>query len=160
MADIEQERDIVRRRLLGWDIASAPVLPGLDVGRDIVLSAGPAVDTATVSGLDNLNQALTHALTTRLGDDVFNTGYGFDGLNAIAEETDPIITRERIRISVITTLKRDARIRRIVDVQLGDRATDMPTSTADRHLDVRVAFEAVSGDAAAVDLLKGAIPSA
>src|SRR5438105_9587841 len=83
MPDLNQERDLLRRRLLGWDLATAPVLPGADIGRDLVLTAGPAIDFQRVVGMDNLAQALTHALTTRLGDDVFNTTYGFDGLNAI-----------------------------------------------------------------------------
>jgi hypothetical protein len=156
--DLNQERELLRRRLLGWDIATVPVVPGGDIGRDIQLTSGSTIDFQQVTAMDNLGQALTHALTTRLGDDIFNTSYGFDGLNAIAEETDPLLARERIRISIIGVLSRDPRVKRIVDVQLGNRAVDQPSSSVDRRLDVTVAFETITGDSAGVDLLKGAIP--
>jgi hypothetical protein len=157
MVDLNQERELLRRRLLGWDIATTPVLPGGDLGRDISLTSAPMIDFKQVVGIDNLTQALTLALTTRLGDDLFNTNYGFDGLNAVAEETDPLLTRERIRISIIRVLNLDPRIRRIVDVQLGERAVDIPTAFMDRRLEVTVAFETITGDSAGVDLTKGAV---
>jgi hypothetical protein len=157
MADVNQERELVRRRLLGWDIATIPILPGGDVGRDISLTSAPATDVAKVVGMDNLAQALTLAITTRLGDDIFNTNYGFDGLNALAEEMNPLLARERIRISIIGVLRRDPRIKQIVDVQLGRGALDPLPSLADRRLDVTVAFETIAGDTAGIDLLNGAI---
>ena len=115
-----------RRRLLGWGWRLAPILPGQDLGADLVLeSQGATTRLAEVEAVDNVTQDLVVALTTRLGDNLFNTQFGFDGLNAIAEETDPVMQRERIRLSVIGVLQREPRIARIgsVGVSYGDRAS-------------------------------------
>src|SRR5262245_18819868 len=136
MAAIEQERGAQRRRLLGFSCVLAPTQGDLDHGRDLVLAqsgAGTTRDFAVVEGIDNLGQALTVALTTPLSGDVFNVDFGFDGLNAIAEETVPIMVQERIRIAVITLLQKDPRVRRIVDVQLQDGRLTSPTNI--RELD-------------------------
>jgi phage baseplate assembly protein W len=151
MIDAEREREILRRRLLGHGLACTPV-SSVDPGRDLELVAGQhGLDLARVSGVDNLGQALQIALTTLLGSDVFNTEFGFDGLNALVRETDPILLRERVRIAVIQVLRRDPRIRRIVDVKLGDGRLEAPVP-GDRALDVRVLFETVTGDQASADL--------
>ena len=92
------------------------------------------------------------ALTTRLGDDLFNTDYGFNGLNALAEETNLVLMRERLRIAVIQVLRKDPRVRRIVDVKLGDGRLDAPVAGNVRDLEVRVVFEAISGDQLTVNL--------
>lgn len=152
MIDQERERELLRKRALGWGLAAEEVFPGLDLGRDISLVQGPnGLDFARVSGMDNLAQSLKIALTTCLGSDIFNTDFGFDGLNALAEETNPVMVRERVRISVIQLLRKDPRVRRIVDVKLGDDRLEASV-TRDRMLDVRVVFEVVSGDQLAVDL--------
>jgi len=143
-------REIQRRKLLGWGLKLAPVLGPADIGRDLVLSGD---DLDVVDGIDNLAQALTVALTTPLAGDVFNVDFGFDGLNALAEETIPVLVQERIRISVVTLLKKDPRIRRIIDVQLVDGRLANP-GAATRDLDVKVVFETVTGDTATVDLGK------
>ena len=101
-------------------------------------------DLEFVSGLENLSQDLTVALTTPLGDDVFNTAFGFDGLNALAEETTPILIRERVRVAVIKLLNRDPRVRRILDVELG--AASLSATIVARTLKVEVAFETVTGE--------------
>ncbi|WP_165226765.1 hypothetical protein [Aquisphaera insulae] len=161
-----KDRDLVRLQALGWTFAMPEVVPGLDVGRDLVLAPGPnGLDLATVEGIDALSQSLAVALTTRLGDDVFNTAFGFDGLNALAEEPNPALMRERVRIGVIKVLRKENRVRRIVDVGFaGDDRLSPPVvvdaggadaaSAGFRALDVRVVFEAVGGDTAAVDLGK------
>lgn len=152
MADREQERELLRQRLLGTGLACALIAPGLDLGRDLELVAGPnGRDLARVTGMDNLGQSLAIALTTRLGSDIFNTGFGFDGLNALAEETDPIIARERVRIAVIQVLRKDPRVRRIVDIKLEDGRLE-PIRAGSRELNVRVVFETVAGNQATVDL--------
>jgi hypothetical protein len=56
-----------------------------------------------------------------------------------------------VRVSVINVLRRDPRVRQIVDVKLGDDRLDAPPFGA-RELEVRVVFETVSGDQAAADL--------
>jgi phage baseplate assembly protein W len=152
----ETERKLIRRRLLGIGLACQPIAGGVDIGRDIVLVASgtPAVrDLALVEGMDNLGQSLAIALTTPLTGDVFNVDFGFDGLRAMAEETTPIMVQERVRVGVITLLKKDPRVRRIVDVRLQDgRLVDPGANT--RQLDVRVVFETITADTTTLDLGK------
>jgi hypothetical protein len=155
MADIEHERRVQRRRLLGFSLRCAPTQGALDHGRDLVLvptGDGSTSDFATVEGMDNLGQDLAVALSTPLTGDVFNIDFGFDGINAIAEETVPIMVQERIRIAVITVLQKDPRIRRIVDVQLQDGRLTNPANL--RALDIRVVFETITGDTTTLDLGK------
>lgn len=153
--DIEDQRDLLRRTVLGEGLACEEILPGLDLGRDLKLAKGPnGLDFVRVEGMDNLAQSLAIALTTRLGDDVFNSQFGFDGVNALAEETDPILMRERIRIAIIRLLCKDRRVRRIVDVNLSGDGRLEPQPAGSRELQVRVAFETVAGEPAAVSLGK------
>jgi len=145
MVDVQREGELLQRRVLGYGPICEPILPGVDLGRDIRFEAGlNGRDLAVVSGMDNLSQALSVALTTLRGSDIFNVDFGFDGLNALAEETNPIMMRERIRIGIIQLLRRDPRVRHIVDVQLDDGR--LTSTVAQRVLDVRVMFEAVSGE--------------
>jgi phage baseplate assembly protein W len=136
------QRDRLRRRLLGRGLALAPVG---DLGRDIELAPDGA-DLAIVQGADNVGQALAVAVLTPLGGDVFNTAFGFDGLNALIDESSPVLQRERVRVSIVQLLQNDARVTRIVDVRLVDGRLDAPTTGAARQLDVRVVFELTSGD--------------
>jgi len=134
-----------RRRTLGWGLESAPIAPGADVGRDLVLRVDDdgRRDLGVVEGIDNLTQCLTIALTTALGDDVFNTAFGFDGLRALVEETDPALTRERVRVAVAAVLRADPRVARIVDLQALPRT---PAEPSGRILTVACVVEAVSGE--------------
>jgi phage baseplate assembly protein W len=182
MVDQDRERQLLRDRVLGWAAACEPLdqpssagdgplrtLTGQsELGRDLRLAVGPnGRDLARVVGIDNLAQSLAIGLTTLLGSDLFNTEFGFDGLNALVEETSPILTRERVRVAVIQVLRRDPRVRQIVDVKLEDGRLDpggapAPASAADpdaaarqrlsRELGVRVAFETITADQAAVSL--------
>lgn len=154
MIDLDRERTLIRERVLGWALACPEILPKVDLGRDLELSLGPqGLDLARVQGMRCLAQALTIGLTSRLGEDVFNTEHGFDGLNALIDEPNPILARERIRIAVIRVLRQDPRVRRIIDVQLGDGRLESPIPGS-RDLDIRVAFETVSGEQASVELGK------
>src|SRR5262249_44107167 len=152
-----------QQRALGWGLRCDPIVDG-DHGRDLALAPGPnGLDLARISGADNLNQCLTIALTTALGDDVFNTDFGFDGLRALAEETVPSPVRERVRASIIRLLKRDPRVRDIVDLKVLDRRLD-PTPPDDqagdpdvwRALRVNVVFQTVTGEPTAISLAIGA----
>jgi phage baseplate assembly protein W len=143
VAQQQQQQELVRRAVLGWGLACPEILPGVDLGRDLELVPADdgSVDFALVEGIDNLGQSLTVALTTLLGSDVFNGAYGWDGLNALAEETSPSLVRERVRVSIAQTFTRDPRVRRITDVSLaGDGGIGQPPSGS-RELDVQVAFE-------------------
>lgn len=130
---------------LGRAPALAPVAPGLELGRDLVIDDGPGgLDLAMVSGAAALEQALTLALTTLEGADLFNTGFGFDGLNAMVEESDPVMVRERIRIAVVRVLQKEPRVRRVLDVKLGDDRLERVVAPG-RTLNVAVAFEVATG---------------
>lgn len=144
---ITAPQDALYRQIFGTDIATTPIYPGQDIGRDVVLATTAATDLATIAGVDNLSQSLTLALTTRLGDDVFDTTYGFDGINALADETDPVLQRERIRVAIISVLQRDVRVRQINDVTL---AGDVFAQS--RTLDVSVSFQTVAATQVVVNL--------
>ena len=156
MADVAtQQQELVRRRLLGWSAECVEIQPGIDLGRDLVLATGPtgAVDLAVVEGIDNLGQSLQIALTTLLGSDVFNTDFGWDGLNALTEETIPVLTRERVRVSVIQVLRKDARVRRITDVRIATGGFEA-VPAGSRELDVTVAVETATQEVTTVTLGK------
>jgi phage baseplate assembly protein W len=147
-----QDRDAVRRRLLGWTLEAAPVELG-DHGRDLVAAKdaqGRIVDIARVSDVDCLGQALKIALTTALGSDIFNTRFGFNGLRALTEGTGRSLTRETLRVAVIDVLRAEPRVGRILDVGLPD---EQDPSARLGQLEVTVAFETVAGER--VDLTLG-----
>ena len=155
MALATPQQELVRKRLLGWGLACDETMPGVDLGRDLVLAkdANGAVDFARVEGIDNLGQSLTIALTTLLGSDVFNTGFGWDGLNALAEETNPVLARERIRGSVVQLLRKDPRVRRITDISVAGGGFEVP-APGSRELDVTVAFETAAQEQTTLTLGK------
>jgi phage baseplate assembly protein W len=152
MADADHEREVVQRRVLGFSLSCPQIAPGTDLGRDLEMEQrSSGLDFARVERVDALAQSLEIALTTALGSDIFNTDFGFDGLNALAEGSSAVMTRERVRISVIDVLRKDPRVRDILDVKLEDDRLDSPPPGT-RTLDVRVAFETLSGDPVTVDL--------
>src|SRR6478672_7386401 len=104
--DPEPQRNLIRRRLLGRGLALSKVG---DLGRDLIMRAD-GTDLAMVDGIDNLGQVLSVAVLTPLGGDVFNTDFGFDGLNALADETSSALQRERVRVSIVTLLRKDRRV--------------------------------------------------
>lgn len=166
--DPTREAELARNRLLGWSLECEAIEPGVLLGRDIVIEAGPnGLDFARVQGVGALTQALTLALTTLRGDDIFNVTFGFDGLNAMVDGTDPILTRESIRVAVVQVLGREPRVGRILDVKLIDgrlqltaEGTLLDTSTEEERLDARrnrevnvgVAFETISGEQTKLNL--------
>jgi len=146
------EAETLRRQLLGWAPACELIEPGVDVGRDLELVDGPSGrDLARVEKVECLGQSLAIALTTLLGSDIFNTEFGFDGLNALTEGGSPVMTRERVRVAVVEVLRKDPRVRGILDVKLEDGRLD-PAPPGSRVLDVRVSFETVTGDPVTADL--------
>jgi hypothetical protein len=151
----------VQMRALGRGLSCEEIQPGLDVGRDLVLTAGPVVDLAMVEGIDNLDQCLAIALTTALGSDVFNTGFGFNGVNALVEETNGALVREKVRVAVINVLSGDSRVRSITDLNVDPTpsagAGDLTLAEqidAWRSLNVAVAFEAITGQQGVVTVGK------
>jgi hypothetical protein len=137
--------DLARRRLLGRGLRCDPVS---EEGRDLVMTrtVTGALDLAFVEGVANLGQALSVAVMTPLGGDVFNTAFGFDGLNALSDESSGVIQRERVRVAIVNLLRKDARVSRVVDVKLLDQRLDAPQTGSLRTLEVRVVFETVTSD--------------
>jgi phage baseplate assembly protein W len=131
-------------RALGWSLALKPFDPidGAAGGLDLDFSA--------VSGADALMQSLTLAFVTLKGSDVFNSGFGFSGLVAIAEESDPIIRRERVRMAAIAVLQAEPRIRRVITVRFADEAHDISTPVyqdrpPSRTVQIEAVFETIAG---------------
>jgi hypothetical protein len=153
MTDSTPNQEVLRRRLLGWGLSCPQMTPRTDLGRDLVLTvnADGTTDLAGVEKLDNLLQDLEVALTTLLGSDIFNTEFGFDGLQALTEGSSAMISRERVRIAVVQVLNKDPRVRRILDVKLDDGRLG-PLQAGSRTLEVTVAFETVSAERATVEL--------
>jgi phage baseplate assembly protein W len=152
---------VVQARTLGRGLACGETHPGDDIGRDLVLTTGSIVDLAMVGGIENLDQCLAIALTTALGSDVFNTGFGFDGLNALIEETNGALVRERVRVAVINVLSSDPRVRSITDLNVdpSPNASGPDLTLAERievwrSLNVAVAFQAITGQQAIVNVGK------
>lgn len=114
MSDTLTDREA--RRLLGWGPATASVAGDMEQAQDVVFANG---DLALVEGLAALRQDLSAALTTALGADPLNPAFGFDGFAALAEEQDRVMLRERLRVSVVNLLRRDARIDRVDQVLIG-----------------------------------------
>ncbi|MFE2108555.1 hypothetical protein ACFXAF_22230 [Kitasatospora sp. NPDC059463] len=106
-------------------------------------------DLAAVTGPDALLQSVRLALTTALGTDPLDRGFGFDGLRVLAEERTPELVRERIRVAVLAVLRRDPRVRRVLDVRVDD------PSGADRALVVGAVLETDTGAVLPVTLTTG-----
>ena len=70
---------------------------------------------------------------------------------ALAEESTPLLTRERLRVAVITTIRRDPRVQEITDVTVGSSRLEAPIPGS-RELGVRVAFATTSEERAVIDL--------
>jgi hypothetical protein len=161
MNNTQATLELLRARLLGWGLEFTPIFPGMDLARDLTLArSATGLDLALVRSFDNLSQGLEVALTTLLGSDPFNTSFGFDGLNAIAFEHNPVLQRERVRMGVIRTVSSDPRVARIVDVKLNDGrleagipdGPDRARLRQSRSLNVEVAFETIAGERAVVNL--------
>ncbi|MFF7454525.1 hypothetical protein [Kitasatospora sp. NPDC008115] len=133
-----------------WNLAvgpSAEPVPATDpLAADLLLRDG---DLAVVTGPDAVLQSVRLALTTALGTDPLDRGFGFDGLRVIAEERTPELVRERIRLAVLAALRRDPRVRRVLDVRVDD------PSGADRALVVGAVLETDTGAVLPVTLTTG-----
>lgn len=133
------------RRLAGWGLRSQSIAGNVEQAQDLVFEAG---DLALNAGLDTLRQDLSAALCTALGSDPLDLGFGFDGFKAIAEESDRVMLRERLRVAVVNLLRRDRRIDRVEQVLIGQaeieaaRAgqTQSPPPAAYGVVDIVVAF--------------------
>ena len=143
------------RRILGKGLALQATDPGQDIGLDVAF--GPAADggrdLATVSGVDALVQDLRVALCTGLGADALNANFGSDAFRAMADESDPVLMRERIRIAVIRVLKADPRIRRVADVRLDGEARQTAAAAGrTTELNVTAVFETALRDISTISI--------
>ena len=157
MIDENPDKMLLQRKGFGWGLKCAEVAPGVDIGRDVVLNRGlSGVDLERVEGMANLAQALTMAFTTGLGMDVFNVRFGFDGIRVLAEESNPIMARERIRVSAIQILQKDPRIRRILEVTLheGETEAERVSQRMLRELHLAMSFETITFEQVSLNLGK------
>jgi len=143
------DADIRRRKLLGVGLR-ADLISRADVARDVSLTVTETgTDLAVVEGFDNLCQDLEVGLTTLRGSDVFNQQFGFLGLSPLTSQTSPVLAREGVRAAVAEFLVSDPRVRQITDVQLDNPMGDPPGRWR-RTLAVRVAFNTITGETAAI----------
>ncbi|KLL09615.1 MULTISPECIES: hypothetical protein [Protofrankia] len=105
---------VLGRAVLGRGLALVPV-PGGQPAVDLAWGAG---GPRLVEGPDNLAQDLAVALLTPVGSDLFDTGFGFDGLRVLALALGPLLRDELLRVAVVRTLLADARVVDVVDVTL------------------------------------------
>lgn len=133
-------------RILGKGLALVPTDPGEDTGLDIAFAGG---DLACAFGQDALLQDLRVALCTGLGTDPLNTGFGSDAFAAMAEETDTVLQRERIRVAIIRVLRADPRIHRVVEVRINGEPRPFAAGRT-TELAVTAVFETAMRDLATV----------
>jgi hypothetical protein len=108
------------RRSLQWGPAIVPIFESAQQYGDIALGPSPGGrDLVLAEGVGNLHQQLTAAIVTALGTDPMNVGYGFGGYAAIADETNPIMRREKLRFAVLSVLQADPRVKQVLRVLIG-----------------------------------------
>ena len=132
------------RRLLGWGPATVSLEGNVEQAQDLVFANG---DLLLNSGIETLRQDLAAALVTALGADPLNPTFGFEGFQAIAEESDKFVLRERIRVAIVNMLRRDPRVDRIDQVLIGSEieaaavgATVSPPPREYGLMDIQVSF--------------------
>lgn len=135
------------RQALGWG-AAATLVSAADLVRDISLAprANGALDLACVVGAANLGQDLALALTTRLGADPLDPGFGFDGMSAFTTNSTGVMVREQLRASVSKLVAQDPRVRTVTAVDVDDDAT----SIASRTLTLDVEVDTIVGNGTVV----------
>jgi hypothetical protein len=128
--------DDLARRALGWG-AAAPLISDNDLVRDLAFAtrANGTRDLACCVGAANLGQDLALALTTLLGSDSLEPGFGFDGMSAFAVATSSVMVRERLRASVAKLVAQDPRVRTVTVVEVSDASA---SETRTMSLDVEV----------------------
>ncbi|WP_433634299.1 hypothetical protein [Nocardia sp. CA-120079] len=92
----------------------------LDDG-DLVLDKG---GIELVSGLPNLAQALQIRVLTALGEDGYDTRYGFDYRAVFTAPASAHEMRDLLRLNIVRTLGTDHRVQEIRDVQVIDPQLD------------------------------------
>lgn len=118
------------RRILKWGPAIAPIFESALQYGDIVF--GPSAggrDLVLAEGVDNLRQQITSAIVTALGADPMNVGYGFGGYAAIADESHPMMRREKLRFAVLSVLQADPRVKQVLRVLIGSEIEAFRTGT-------------------------------
>jgi phage baseplate assembly protein W len=152
----EKDAALALRRALGRGIRLEPVAPGLDVSLDLAfVTRNSRRDLDLVEAADCLAQDLRVALTTALGSDPFDRDFGFDGIAALAQETDPILLQERLRIAVVRVLAREPRITAIRAVEL-ERARGPGAPTG--QMNITATVQAVGGTALTVSIQRPEAP--
>jgi len=119
------------RKLMKWGLEIEAMYDGAHQYGDILLSDGPGGrDVQLKSGVPNLGQQLTSAIATALGTDPLNLSYGFAGLQALSEETSPLMRREKLRFALVEVLQADPRVRQITRILIGEEIAVFYTGNA------------------------------
>ncbi|MEJ8560059.1 hypothetical protein QTO30_01575 [Yoonia sp. GPGPB17] len=143
-----------RRRAFGRGIGLKPIDPEGDIGLDLDFSGpvaeGAPRDLRMIEGIDVLLQDLSVALTTGLGTDPLNTTFGSGAFQALADQSDPFMRREAVKVAVVSVLKADPRVRRILEVQVDDD----PAAPGQRQteLNLKVMFDTILDERATLDV--------
>ncbi len=125
----------IEARYFGKGLRLVDVAPD-SLGVDVVFADGPDGRALVMdAGAPNLGQDLKVALLTPTGGDVFNVAFGFDGLRVLTDDTTPQLTEEMLRLSVLKTIALDARIRRVLAVELSEAVPGSRRWTA--HIEVQ-----------------------
>jgi hypothetical protein len=109
-----------------------------------------------ISGVPNLTQALNLRILTPLGDDQFNTAYGFDAADVFARAATTRAARDLIQLNLVRTLGSDPRVREIRDVTFLDPQPGRQPRNRRRGWPVVVTIITVDGGQEAVTLTAGA----
>ncbi|MFW5845072.1 MAG: hypothetical protein ACOCXJ_02490 [Planctomycetota bacterium] len=120
---------------LGRTLALEDIAPGQAIGMDLAWSDGPGGrDLELLGGAEALAQDLAVAFQTPRGDDPFHAAFGFDGLQALTAELDPLLREEFLRLAVLRTLQDDRRVRRVEAIRLRTEADRSTSITAEIRL--------------------------
>ena len=153
---------VAERRVFGWGVRSEPIDQIVTYCRDIQLTrnVSGATDLDLADGFGALEQDLRTALGTALGADPLNTGFGFDGLRIVSEETDRLLLRERLRGAVVQVLRADPRVISVTRVLIGNEIAAYEAGSAAAPmpkgeygvLAVQAAFRIIGGQEATLTL--------
>jgi hypothetical protein len=127
----------------------ADLLDYYHLGADLLTSK--KLDVKTISGIDNLEQAILHRLRTRKGElkDLGHPNYGCEIYSMIGEPNNET-TRGLLRLMVIDALRQEPRIDEIVDVEVRPRRLRVGPGSADAEalhsVDIDVFVKAVGSN--------------
>lgn len=148
------QTDLQKGRAFGKGLALTPIDATRDIGLDIQFTTPSAPDAprdlVVMSGLPVLLQDLTVALSTGLGTDPLNIGFGSGAFEALAEQSDPFMRREAVKVAVIRVLSADPRVRRVLDIRVND--DPLEAGARRTQMSLTVVFDTILQERASIDV--------